>query len=63
MAFKMTIDGVTYTAKASKSGHLFYPVIEFIGQTVSDNHWINSGQPTRSKAVTIAKNYIKNLAA
>jgi len=62
---KTVINGVTYYAKAKKSLNrhsLFYPVIEFYGREFGrQNYWLNTPQPTRSKALTIAKNHIKNI--
>jgi hypothetical protein len=39
----------------------FFPVVRFYSKTVSDCYWINDPQPTRGKALTIAKNTIANL--
>jgi len=55
-----------YKAKAEtqtyKGVKRTYPVIEFYAPGLGFNTFhINSPQPTRSKALTIAKNYIKNL--
>jgi hypothetical protein len=58
-------DGVTYYAKSSKAldGHnSFYPVVEFYGAKFgSNNFWLNTTYPTRSKALTAAKRYINNI--
>jgi hypothetical protein len=55
-----------YKAKASKSQYKgqtnFYPIVEFYTKaTGTENFYLNEPQPTRSKAVTIAKRYINNI--
>ncbi len=58
-------NNATYKPKTEKSVYKdnvqFYPVIEIISNCVNDNFYLNNPQPTRSKALTVAKNYIKNL--
>lgn len=39
----------------------YFPVVRFYSRTVSDEYWLNEPQDSRSKALTIARNYIKNL--
>jgi len=61
----MAQQNVTYKPSTSKSNHKghvqYYPVIMFYSKTISDSFYLNAAQPTRSKAWTVAKNYIKNL--
>jgi len=52
----------TYKAKAAKENNKYYPVVWFLSNGISDNYFINDPQETRSKALTIAKNTIKNLS-
>jgi hypothetical protein len=58
---KTIIKGVTYTAHTRKKDNGYYPLIKFFGAKISDEFWINDPQSTRTKARTIATNYIKNL--
>ncbi len=58
-------NNATYKPRTKKSTHKdniqFYPVVEMFSKTVNDYFYLNNPQPTRSKALTIAKKYIKNL--
>lgn len=59
---KRNIQGVEYTPKAHKEKNKFYPAVFFFGAKIgSQIFYINTPQETRSKALTISKNYIKNL--
>ncbi len=54
-----------YKASARKQVYkdsiLFYPIVKFDFGYIQDEYWLNSGQPTRAKALTISRNYIKHL--
>jgi hypothetical protein len=48
------------THKSTYKGHVsFYPVIKFWFGSVNDEYFINDPQPTRAKALTIAKQSIR----
>ncbi len=62
--YAATIEGVKYCAKTSKvkGKCFFYPIIEFYGSKIgSQTYHINTPQPTRAKALTIAKTHIQNI--
>jgi len=57
---------MNYKAKAEtqtyKGVKRIYPIVEFYTPVTGvQSYYLNNPQPTRSKAITIAKNYIKNL--
>ena len=61
-----TLDGVTYTpateAQTYKGTKQFYPVVMMYGVSIGGQvFYLNEPQPTRSRARTIARNYIKNI--
>lgn len=55
------ISGVTYYPRSHKEKNQFYPVVLFTCEAMTENFFLNTPQPTRSKARTIAINYIKNI--
>jgi len=56
------IEGVTYYPKTAKEGGKFYPVVLFTGAKIGgQSFYLNEPQGTRGKALTVAKQYIRNL--
>jgi hypothetical protein len=52
---------MNYKAKAQKVTTGYMPVVNFWDSKIEDNFYLSNIKPTRQKALTAARNYIKQI--